>query len=74
MGFGESIYVLASITTAIFLEAMPFLAIGAIFGAVIEVYMPVDRLARFIPKSFAGGIALGTGLEKSGLTACRAGS
>jgi uncharacterized membrane protein YraQ (UPF0718 family) len=59
MGFTESIYVLASITTAIFLEAMPFLAIGALFAAVIEVYMPVDRLARFIPKSFLGGVALG---------------
>ena len=59
MEFSESIYILSSITAAIFLEAMPFLAIGAVFSGVIEVYMPVERLARFIPKSHFGGVALG---------------
>jgi len=59
MEFAESIYILSSITTAIFLEAMPFLAIGAVLAAMIEVYMPVDLLARFIPKNFFGGVVLG---------------
>lgn len=59
MEFNEGIYVLSSITAAIFLEAMPFLAVGALIAGVIEAYLPAERLARFIPKSFLGGIALG---------------
>jgi uncharacterized membrane protein YraQ (UPF0718 family) len=53
--------VFSAIATAIFLEAMPFLAIGALLSAVIEVFVSTDRLLRWIPKSVAGGVALGIG-------------
>jgi uncharacterized membrane protein YraQ (UPF0718 family) len=53
--------VFSAIASAIFLEAMPFLAIGALLSAVIEVFISTDRLLRWIPKSVAGGVALGIG-------------
>ena len=40
---------------------MPFLAIGALFSAVIEVFVSTDRLLRCIPKTIFGGIVLGVG-------------
>jgi len=44
---------------AIFIEAMPFLIIGALFSATIEVFVSTERLVRYIPKSIAGGLAVG---------------
>lgn len=55
----DSFTLFATIAAAIFLEAMPFLAIGALLSAVIEVYVSADRLARISPSSAGGGIALG---------------
>ena len=40
---------------------MPFLVIGALFSAVIEVFVSTERLQRCIPSSLAGGLALGIG-------------
>ncbi len=40
---------------------MPFLAIGALLSAVIEVFVSTERMLRWIPKTVAGGIALGVG-------------
>ena len=40
---------------------MPFLVIGALFSATIEVFVSTERLLRCIPKSLVGGIALGIG-------------
>ena len=57
----EQLVVFSSIAAAIFLEAMPFLVIGAVLSAVMEVTLRHDRLARFIPRRFAGGVALGLG-------------
>lgn len=59
MEFGESFHIFASITAAIFLEAMPFLAFGALVSAIMEVYVPVERLSRLMPDSLSGGVALG---------------
>jgi len=53
--------IFSAIAAAIFLEAMPFLAIGALLSAVIEVFVSTERLLRWIPKNAAGGIALGIG-------------
>jgi uncharacterized membrane protein YraQ (UPF0718 family) len=50
-----------AIAAAIFIEAMPFLVIGALFSAVIEVFISEDRLLRCIPKNVAGGLAVGIG-------------
>lgn len=49
----------SAIVAAIFIEAMPFLVIGAFFSAAIEVFVSTERLIRHIPKSVAGGLALG---------------
>jgi uncharacterized membrane protein YraQ (UPF0718 family) len=38
---------------------MPFLVIGALFAATIEVFVSTERLLRYIPRSLAGGLALG---------------
>ena len=40
---------------------MPFLAIGALFAATIEVFVSPERLLRCIPRSPLGGLALGIG-------------
>lgn len=55
----ESISIFTAVVTAIFLEALPFLALGALLSATIEVLVPSDRLARLVPKGRLRGIALG---------------
>lgn len=55
----ESLYTFAAIVTAIFIEAMPFLAIGALLSAAIEVFVPTERLMRCIPRGIVAGIGLG---------------
>jgi uncharacterized membrane protein YraQ (UPF0718 family) len=40
---------------------MPFLAIGALLSAVIEVFVSADRMLRWIPKTIFGGVAMGVG-------------
>jgi len=55
----ETFRIFAAIATAIALEAMPFLALGALLSAVIEVFVSPARLARVVPRSAAGQIALG---------------
>ncbi len=55
----DSLYMFSSVATAIVLESVPFLALGALVSAIIEVYVPPDRLTHFIPRSRAGGIGLG---------------
>ncbi|MFC1765228.1 permease [Planctomycetota bacterium] len=57
----DSFYTFAAIATAIFIEAMPFLAIGALLSAAMEVLVPADRMMRWIPKNRLAGIALGVG-------------
>ena len=49
----------ASIATAIFIEAMPFLVIASLFSALIEVFVATERLLRWLPKSVPGGLIAG---------------
>jgi uncharacterized membrane protein YraQ (UPF0718 family) len=56
---GESLSVFSAIVAAIFLEAMPFLAFGALLSAAIEVFIAPDRIVRYVPKGRSAGIALG---------------
>ncbi len=49
----------ATMTTAVFLEAAPFLLVGAFLGVLLESYMPAERLERMTPRSAIGRIALG---------------
>lgn len=55
----ETFQLFSAIATSIFIEAMPFLIIGALFSAAIEVFVSTDRLLRYIPKSMGGGLILG---------------
>ena len=55
----ETFRIFVAIATAIALEAMPFLALGALLSAVIEVFLSPARLARVVPRSVPGRIALG---------------
>lgn len=57
----ESFYTFCAIGTAIFIEAMPFLVIGALFSSAIEVFVSAERLLRLVPKSVAGGVLMGIG-------------
>jgi len=57
----ESFSTFSAIVASIFIEAMPFLALGALLSAVIEVYVSADRLVAYLPKSIAGSIAAGLG-------------
>ena len=40
---------------------MPFLVVGALFSATIEVFVSTERLLRCVPKSLVGGLVLGIG-------------
>lgn len=55
----ETFKLFSAIALAIFIEAMPFLVIGALFSALIEVFVSTQRLLRFVPQNLAGGLALG---------------
>jgi len=55
----DAFRIFVSIATAIFLEAMPFLALGALLSAVVEVFVSAERLARVTPRSLPGRIAAG---------------
>ena len=55
----ESVTTFSAIALAIFVEAMPFLAVGALLSAAIEVFVPPERLAGCLPKGTVAGIALG---------------
>ena len=57
----DSFRIFASIATAIVLEAMPFLAFGSLLSALVEVLVSADRIARAVPRSLAGRIAVGIG-------------
>lgn len=57
----ETYTIFSTIAVSIFIEAMPFLAIGALLSAVIEVYVPTDKLMRFVPEGVGRSIALGVG-------------
>ncbi|MBK3517800.1 permease [Carboxylicivirga marina] len=57
----ETFNLFAAIALAIFIEAMPFLVIGALFSSFIEVFVSTQRLLGMVPKNIAGGLALGIG-------------
>jgi hypothetical protein len=55
----EDLNMFATMTTAVFLEAAPFLLIGSLLGVLFETYMPADRLERLTPKSTPGRVLVG---------------
>ncbi len=59
MSFPDSFSAFSAITTAIFVEAMPFLAMGALLSAIIEIFVSPDRLIRYLPKGKVTGVMVG---------------
>jgi hypothetical protein len=57
--FAQSLAVFAQSSLAVFLEAAPFLLIGALVSALVEVYLPDDVIERFTPATTAGRITAG---------------
>ena len=55
----DTLALFASIVVAVFLEAAPFLLLGALLGALVEVYVPTEGLLRLLPAHPLAGIGLG---------------
>jgi uncharacterized membrane protein YraQ (UPF0718 family) len=58
---GQELYIFATTATAIFLEAAPFLLLGALASSLIEVYFPGDGIGKWVPKGLPAGVAFGLG-------------
>lgn len=59
MDLPESFRIFAALGAAIFVEALPFLALGAMLSALIEVFVPGERLTRLVPRGVLAGGAFG---------------
>jgi uncharacterized membrane protein YraQ (UPF0718 family) len=57
----QDFYLFATVVTAIFLEAAPFLLLGALVSSLLEVYCPPDRIGNFVPKGRIAGVLFGLG-------------
>jgi uncharacterized membrane protein YraQ (UPF0718 family) len=57
----QDLYIFATTSTAIFLEAAPFLLLGALVSSLIEVCFPGDRIVKWVPKGLLAGVAFGLG-------------
>jgi uncharacterized membrane protein YraQ (UPF0718 family) len=55
----ETFRLFSAFALAIFIEAMPFLVLGALLSALIEVFVSTERILRIVPRSIAGGLSLG---------------
>jgi uncharacterized membrane protein YraQ (UPF0718 family) len=55
----EHAAVYSAVVAAIFVEAMPFLVMGALLSAAIEVFVPTEGLVRFLPKNRLAAIGVG---------------
>ena len=55
----ESFKLFSAFALAIFIEAMPFLILGALLSAIIEVFVSTERILRMVPKNIVGGLSLG---------------
>ena len=60
----ETFRIFASIAMAIVLEAMPFLAVGSLLSAIVEVFVSPARIARVTPRGRLGRVTLGLGVER----------
>ena len=55
----QNLRVFCSTIIAIFLEASPFLFLGSLLSALVELYLPEDKIQRVLPKGRLLGLAYG---------------
>jgi uncharacterized membrane protein YraQ (UPF0718 family) len=55
----QDVQIFFSTIVAVFLEASPFLLLGALISSVFEIYMPQDLLERHLPKDYFRGLIFG---------------
>jgi len=55
----QNLKVFCSTVIAIFLEASPFLFLGSLLSALVELYLPEDKIARLLPKGKLLGLGYG---------------
>ena len=55
----QDVQLFTSTVIAVFLEASPFLLFGALLSSVFEVYLPSDRLEKFMPRGLLLGLLFG---------------
>ncbi len=57
----DDFQIFSAIATAIVLEAMPFLALGSLLSALVEVFLSPARIARLTPKGLIPRVLVGAG-------------
>ncbi|MGD9123875.1 MAG: permease [Desulfarculaceae bacterium] len=55
----QTLQFFSQVAVAIFIEAAPFLLLGALISSVMEVYLDQERLARLLPRNRVLGVAVG---------------
>jgi uncharacterized membrane protein YraQ (UPF0718 family) len=62
--WNQELHIFATVVTAIFLEAAPFLLLGSLVSSLIEIYFSPERISNFVPKRRFTGLlfALGAGM------------
>ena len=55
----QDVQLFTSTVTAVFLEAAPFLLLGALISSIFEIYLPQDRLEKLMPRGRALGLLFG---------------
>lgn len=55
----QDVQLFTSTVTAVFLEASPFLLLGALLSSVFEVFLPQDRIEKFMPNGLLLGLLFG---------------
>jgi uncharacterized protein len=55
----QDIQIFFSTIVAVFLEASPFLLLGALISSVFEIYLPQDLLEKYLPKDYFLGFIFG---------------
>ncbi|MGV0678424.1 permease [Mycolicibacterium fortuitum] len=63
----------ATVFCGVFVQALPFLALGVIISGLIAVFVTPDRLARWLPKR-TGAAILAAGIGGAALPGCECGS
>jgi uncharacterized membrane protein YraQ (UPF0718 family) len=55
----QNLQTLVSTVIAVFLEASPFLLLGSLLSALFEVFMPADKIGRYLPQRKIPGLFFG---------------